>query len=122
MVRSVLIDLNPIEISYHPFMISLDKYSKSCNSVDDLCKKICVPSKTKDVNVKVFNMTTNRNEEKTLEKQISCYFKCKFDSTTCDSNQKLNNETCQCDCKNYRTCKKIIVGILSHVFAITSSM
>ena len=55
-------------------MISLDKYSKSCNSVDDLCKKICVPSKTKDVNVKVFNMITNRNEEKTLEKQISCDF------------------------------------------------
>ena len=103
-------------------MISLDKYSKSCNSVDDLCKKICVPSKTKDVNVKVFNMITNRNEDKTLEKQISCDFKCKFNSTTCNSNQKLNNETCHCDCKNYRTRKKIIVGILSHVFVITSSM
>ena len=27
-------------------------------------------------------------------------------STTCNSNQKWNNKTCQCECKNYRKCKK----------------
>ena len=32
--------------------------------------------------------------------------KCKFDSITCNSNQKCDNDTCQCDCKKYRTCKK----------------
>ena len=48
--------------------------------------KICVPNKTKDVNVKVFNMTTNRNEAKTLVKLISCDCKCEFNSTTCNSN------------------------------------
>ena len=26
----------------------------------------------------------------------------------CNWNQKLNNKTCQCECKNYRTCKKDI--------------
>ena len=25
---------------------------------------------------------------------------------TCSSDQKWNNETCQCECKNYRTYKK----------------
>ena len=30
--------------------------------------KMCVPSKTKDVNVKVFNMITNKREAKTLKK------------------------------------------------------
>ena len=35
-----------------------------------------------------------------------CDCKCKFNSTACNSNQKWNNETCQCECKNYRTCKK----------------
>ena len=69
-----------------------------------------VPNKIKNINVKVFNMITNKNEAKTLVKHISCYCKCKFNSTTCNSNQKWNNETCQCDCKNY-----IIVGILAHV-------
>ena len=27
-----------------------------------------------------------------------------------------NDEACQCQCKNYRKCKKIIVRILAHVF------
>ena len=27
-------------------------------------------------------------------------------STTCNSDQKWNNETCHCECKNYRTRKK----------------
>ena len=27
-------------------------------------------------------------------------------STTCNSNQKWNNEPCQCECRNYRNCKK----------------
>ena len=32
--------------------------------------------------------------------------KCKFSNIVCDSNQKWNSKTCQCERKNYRTCKK----------------
>ena len=32
MIRPFLIDLNPVELKYYPFMISLDKCSGSCNS------------------------------------------------------------------------------------------
>ena len=53
MVRSAFIDLNPVEFNYYPFIISLDKCSASFNSVDVLSTKICVPSKTKNVNVKL---------------------------------------------------------------------
>ena len=49
-------------------MISLDKYNGSCNSVDGLSAKICVPNKTKSVNVKVFDMLRKINEDKTLIK------------------------------------------------------
>ena len=70
----------------------------------------------KDINVKVFNMITNKNEAKALTKHISCNFKCKFNGTTCNLNQKLNNEACQRKCKNYCACKKIKVGILAYVF------
>ena len=110
MIRPFLIDLNPVELKLsihgkyldYPFMISLDKCNGSCNTVDDLSTKACVPSKTKDVNVKVSNMITNRNKAKTLViKQISCDFKCNFNGTTCKSNQTWSNETCQCECYNY---------------------
>ena len=49
---------------------------------------MCFKKKTKDVNSKVFNMTTKKNEAKSMEKQISCDFKCNFNSKTCNSNQK----------------------------------
>ena len=31
MLRPTLIDLNPPELKYYPFMISLDKCNRSCN-------------------------------------------------------------------------------------------
>ena len=40
MIRPTLIDLNPIKLKYHPFMIILDKCTGSCNV---LSPKICVP-------------------------------------------------------------------------------
>ena len=61
MVRLTLTDLNSLELNYYPFMISLDKCSGSCNSVDDLSTKIRVWSETKDVNVRVLNMITRTN-------------------------------------------------------------
>ena len=84
-------------------MISLDKCTGSCNV---LSPKICVSKQTIDINVKTFNMITNKNEAKTMTKHISCDCKCKLYSTTCNSDQKWNNNTCQRECKNYHKSKK----------------
>ena len=54
-------------------MISLDKCCGNYNSMNDLSRRMCVPSKSNDMNVKVFNMITSRNEDKTMVKHISCY-------------------------------------------------
>ena len=51
-------------------------------------------------------MITTKFETKSMTKHISCDCKCKFNSTTCNSNQKWNNRICQCECTNYRKCKK----------------
>ena len=102
-VRPTLIDMNPVEFKYHPFMISLNKCTGSCNVFS---LKMCVLKETKDINVKAFNIKTNKDEAKAMTEHISCDCKCKFNSTTCNSNQKWNNKTCQCECKNYRVCQK----------------
>ena len=83
MVRTTLIDLNPVELKYYPFLISLDKCNRSCKV---LSPKICVSKETKDVNVKVFNIISNKNGAKTVAKHISCDCKYKFNSITCNSN------------------------------------
>ena len=58
----LLFNLNPVELNYYPFLFSLDKCNGSCNAADELSTKKCVPSKTKDINVKVFNVSRNINE------------------------------------------------------------
>ena len=88
MTRHAVIDLNPTDLNYYPFMISLEKCKMSCNVVDVLSTKICVPNKTKEVSVKRFSMVTRIYEAKTLVKHISCDCKYKLNSTTCNSNQK----------------------------------
>ena len=49
-------------------MIKVDKCNGSCNVLDDLSEKACVQSKTKDVDVKPFNMITKISKVKTLVK------------------------------------------------------
>ena len=49
-VRPTLIDLNPVELKYYLFIVSLYKCNESCNV---LPPKICVPKEIKDINVKV---------------------------------------------------------------------
>ena len=63
-------------------------------------------SKAKDVNVDLFNMITKIIEAKVLVKHFSSNCKWKFDSATCNSNQKWNNDKRQCECKKYHACKK----------------
>ena len=103
MARPTLNNLNPVELKHYPFIISLNKCSGSCNV---LFPRICVPKETKYINVKAFNMIADKNEAKAMTQHISCDCKWKFNSAICNSNQKWNNKECQCECKNYRTCKK----------------
>ena len=103
MVRPTLIDMNHVEFKYYSFIISLNKYTGSCNVLSPI---ICVPKEIKDINVKAFNMVTNQDEAKAMAEHVSCDCKCKFNSTIFNSNEKWNNKPCHCECKNYRKCKK----------------
>ena len=71
MARRTFINLNTVEIDYYPFMTNLDECNGIGNVVNELSAKICVPSSTKDVNVKVVNMT-KIYEAKALVEHISC--------------------------------------------------
>ena len=81
---------------YYLFAVKSDRSVGSCNTLNDLSNKVCVPNNTKDLNLTVFNMITGINELKTLKNHISCEYKCKFDERKCDSNQLWNNNKCPC--------------------------
>ena len=63
MVRPTLIDRNPNELKYYPFMTSLNKCTGRC---DILSSKICVPKETKNIYVIAFNLIAIKDESKAM--------------------------------------------------------
>ena len=94
------------EFHYYQFAVKLDRYVGSCNTLNDLSNKLCVPNKIEDLNIHVFDMIKGKNESKILTKDISRKCKCKFDGRICNSNQKWNNDKCRCECKKHHICEK----------------
>ena len=95
MTIAKLFALNANAINYYLFTLSLGRCNERCNSFDDLfamifdlSDRLCVPNKTKKVNVKMFCIIKGMNESKTLIKQSSCGFRCRIDGKKCNSKQK----------------------------------
>ena len=120
-IQPTFINLHPNEycqeIHYYPFTSKLDKCVKTCSALNDLSSyKVCVSNKTEDFNLSMFNMITGINESKTLTKLISC--KCKCNLMVENVSQINGGITINADVsiKNIVYGKKIIFGILAHVF------
>ena len=66
--QSTLINLHPNEynqgLCYYPFVDHLGRYDGICNTLDDLSKRVCVPNKTEDLNLSIFNMITGINNRR----------------------------------------------------------
>ena len=74
MIQPILINLYTNEYTqglyYYPFSVNLDRCVGSCNTINDLSNRVCVPNKTEDLNMHVFKMITGINESKILTKHI----------------------------------------------------
>ena len=104
------------EFYYYLFAVKFDRCVESCNTLNDLSNKVCVPNKTEDLNLSVFNMITGINESKTLTKHISCECKYKYDGKKCNSDQWWNNDKCRCECKKHHICEngKYLASIMDN--------
>ena len=91
MSQPTLINLHSNECSqefhFYPFAVKWNRSAGSCNTLNDLSNKVCIPNKIGDLNVNMFNMITRINESKTFTKHISCECSCKLDERKCNSDQ-----------------------------------
>ena len=121
MSQLTLISLHPNEYSkefnYDLFRVKLDRCVGSCNNLNGLSNKVCVPNNIEDLTRSMLNIITGINELKTSTKHVSCKCKYKFDGRKCNSNQCLNNINVYASVENIIYVKKIIFGILLHVVA-----
>ena len=76
MIQPTLINLHSNEYSqelhYHPFPCKLDRCVGSCNTLNDLSNKVCLPNKTKDLDLGVFSMITRINESEHVLRKYKC--------------------------------------------------
>ena len=118
MTQPTLINLHPNgyyqEFHYYPFAAKSDRCVGSYNTLNDLSNKVCVPNKTEDLNLSVFNMITGINESKALKNIYHVNVNVNLMEKKCNSNQWWNNDKCRCECKKVMYVKKVMFGILLH--------
>ena len=87
-------------------MVKLDRCAGSCNTLNGLSNKVCIPNKTQDLNLSMFNIITGRNESKTLTKHILCDCKCKIDGRRFNSDHWCDNVNVNVKVENVMYVKK----------------
>ena len=97
-VRPELVNVNSNEPVFYPFSIKTSKRSGSCNNINDLYAKTCVPD-VKDLNVKVFNFISRTIEIRHIKWHKTCKCKCRLDASVCNNKQRWNDDKCRCECK-----------------------
>ena len=78
------------EFHCYPFAVKLYRCVGSCNTLNELSNKVCVPNKTEDLNLSVFNEITGISESKTKPRSHKC--KCRSDGKKHNTDQWWNND------------------------------
>ena len=60
--RTKIININNNEPVFYPSSIKVNKYSRSCNNINNPYAKLCVTDAVKNINIKVFNLTSFSNQ------------------------------------------------------------
>ena len=92
--RPQIVNVNGDEPVFFPFSIETSKLSGSCNNINYLHAKICVPDVVKNLNFKVFNLMSRTNEKRHIKWHETCKCKCRLDVSVCNNKQRWNDDKC----------------------------
>ena len=98
--KSEIININSNDLLFYPYSVNMNMCSGSCNNINNLCEKLCIPDLTKDINVKGFNLMLTNNETRHIEWHETCQSKCRLDACVCNNKQRWNEGKCRCECND----------------------
>ena len=98
-VRPQIVNVNSKEPIFYPYSIKTSKCSGSCTNINDPYAKMCVPNVVKNLNVKVFNLISWKNEIRHIKWHETCKCKCRLNKSVCNTKQCWNEDKCRCECK-----------------------
>ena len=129
MIQPTLVNLHPNELAqsllYYPFAVDLDRCMGSCNTLNNLSNRLCVPEKTEDLDMNFFNMITGINVKITITKKLTKHISCKWGCNLIVKNGIMESKSqikngimkhANVNEKTIKCAKKIIAGILVHAF------
>ena len=97
-VRPEVININSSNPMFYPFIVKINRCSGSCNNINDLYAKICVPDTVKNLKVKPFNLMSRTNETRHIKWRKSCKCRCRLNRIICNNKQRRNKDKCRCKC------------------------
>ena len=102
--RPKILDVNEGvgEALFYPYNVLVNKWSGSCDMLDNPMAKLCVPNIIKRINMKVCNFLMMLNEICNVLWHESCKCVCRLNSSVCNSKQIWNSDTC-----NLHTCMRL---------------
>ena len=100
MPRPKILDVNEDvgEALFYTYNVLVNKCSGSCDTINNLMAKLCVPGIIKRVNMKFYNFLMMLNETRSVLWHENCKCVCKLNSSICNNKQIWNSDTCKCDC------------------------
>ena len=81
--RPTTVNIGSHKTVFYPLTFSVNKCDGSCNTVDDLYNRVCIPNK-----VKAFNLISGVNETRFIVQHESCECKCGLNKSACNAKQK----------------------------------
>ena len=116
-VRPEIVHVNSNKPEFYPFSIETRKCSGSCDNINGLYAKLCVPDVVKNRNIKVFNLMSRTNETRHIKWHETCKCKCRLDASVFNSKQRWNKHKCKWECKELidkGICDKLFIWNLSN--------
>ena len=77
-IRPEITIINSNETIFYSHSIKLNNYSGSCNNINDLYAKLCVPDIVKNLNVKVFDSMSQVEQWTNETRYIKWHETCKY--------------------------------------------
>ena len=94
-IKPQVVNINNNGPLFYPHNILINKCSGRCNSFNDPYAKLCL----KNVNVKLFYLTSRTIEERDIKRHETSKCKCRLDATISDNKQRWTEGNCRCEYK-----------------------
>ena len=93
-VRPEIVEVSSNNPIFYSFSFIINRCSGSCDSINDPFAKICIRDVVKNLNVKVFNLMSRRNESRSIKLHETCNCICSLNKIICNNKQRWNTNQC----------------------------